>query len=98
MIMFDKKIVEGDISYVQVTKSKFLELDEAVQNQVQILKRKAGHKNPIYLRVVNEQIISITTSREAAQEIRKARTETRIVLFEKFKRKKTKYIWIEMRQ
>lgn len=86
--MFDKKIVEGDISYVQVTKSKFLELDEAVQNQVQLLKRKAGHKNPIYLRVVNEQIISITTSREAAQEIRKARTETRIVLFEKFKRKK----------
>jgi len=88
MIMFDKKIVEGDISYVQVTKSKFLELDEAVQNQVQLLKRKAGHKNPIYLRVVNEQIISITTSREAAQEIRKARTETRIVLIEKFKRKK----------
>jgi hypothetical protein len=84
----DKKVIEGEITYIQITKSKFLELDEIFQSKIKALQKEAGHKNPIYLKISNERIMGITTSKEAHQEIRKARTETRKVLFEKFKRKK----------
>lgn len=86
----DKKVIEGNITYVEVTKAKFLELDEVLQNMVLSAKRKSGHKNPIYLKITDDKRIEIITSKEAAKEIRLARTETRKVLFEKAPKRKLK--------